>query len=68
MLDWQTIEEARKTLWSDNLYLAYQPGYALTIVDWKSGSGFKDIKTREIVYPTMIALINLPKIKVEVSL
>lgn len=61
MLDWKTSEQWLHTLSYGNLYLAYRQGYPLMVVEWRSGTGFKDIKTGEIVIPKMIAIINLPK-------
>ena len=43
------------------LYLAYQPGYPLMVVDWRTGEGYRDIRTRERVNPVLLAEINLPE-------
>lgn len=58
-LEWITPEEGRKHTW-DKLYLVYQPGYPLMVADWRTGHGYRYIRTGESIDPVMVAYINLP--------
>ena len=58
-LDWITPEEGRKNTYM-KLYLAYQPGYPLFVADWKTGYGYRDVRTGESIDPIRVAYINLP--------
>lgn len=49
----------------NKLYLAYQPGYPMMIVDFTTGHGLRDIRTRDHVEPIKVAEINLPRIDVK---
>lgn len=58
MLNWITPEEGREQPYG-KLYLAYQPGYPLMIADWKTGHGYRDVRTGETIWPIRVAIINL---------
>lgn len=58
MLEWITPEEGRKNTYR-KLYLAYQPGYPLMVADWKTGHGYRDVRTGESINPIRVAYINL---------
>ena len=60
MLDWISAEEGRKTTYK-KLFLVWQPGYPLTVCDWVSGHGYRDIRTGLSMHPVYVAYINLPK-------
>ena len=61
-LEWITAEEGRKRTYG-MLYLAYQPGYPLMVADWKTGHGYRDVRTGESISPIRVAYINLPELK-----
>lgn len=44
MLEWITAAEGREDTYG-KLYLAYEPGYPLTVADWKTGYGYRDVRT-----------------------
>jgi len=58
-LSWMTAAEGREETYG-RLYLAYQPGYPLMIADWKTGHGYRDVRTGDSIRPTRVAYINLP--------
>ena len=58
-LKWISPAEGREHTWK-KLYLAFQPGYPLMIADWKTGHGYRDVRTGESIDPTQVAYINLP--------
>lgn len=58
-LDWISPAEGREKTYK-KLYLAYQPGYPLMVADWKTGYGYRDVRTGESVNPIRVAYINLP--------
>jgi hypothetical protein len=58
-LEWVTPEKGRENTWN-KLYIAYQPGYPLMIADWRTGYGYRDVRTGESIDPVMVAYINLP--------
>lgn len=60
MLKWITPEEGLKVTWG-RLYLAYCPGYPLVVADWKTGRGYRDVRTGESIQPAAVAYINLPE-------
>ena len=59
MLEWITPEEGRKSTYN-RLFLVYQPGYPLMVADWKTGYGYRDVRTGESIRPIRVAYINLP--------
>lgn len=61
-LDWITPEEGRKKTW-EKLYLAYKVGYPLMVCDWKTGRGYREIKTDISINPDLVAYINVPEIQ-----
>lgn len=61
MLEWMTAKEARDQNTYQQLYLAYQPGYPLFVADWRTGYGFRDVRTGESIHPIRVAQINLPE-------
>ena len=63
MLKWITAAQGRKDT-NGKLYLAYQPGYPLMIADWKTGHGYRDVRTGESIDPIRVAYINLPDMEV----
>lgn len=64
MLDW--IDPAQDhNIDCKQLYLAYCPGYPLMVADWRTGHGYRDIRTRETIHPLRIAYINLPDLRLE---
>ena len=60
MLNWKKPSELSYNDIVGRLFLAYRSGYALTVCDWKTGRGWKDIKTNESIDPEFVAVINLP--------
>ena len=60
ILSWMSAEEGRIDTYQ-KLYLAYQPGYPLMIADWKTGHGYRDVRTGVSISPTKVAYINGPK-------
>ena len=60
ILAWMSAEEGRVNTYQ-KLYLAYQPGYPLMIADWKSGHGYRDVRTGVSINPTKVGYINGPK-------
>lgn len=60
MLEWISPEEGRESTYK-KLYIAYQPSYALAICDWKTGIGYRDIRSGLSMNPTKVALINVPE-------
>lgn len=58
-LNWITPEQGREDTYK-KLYLAYCPGYPLIIADWRTGYGYRDVRTGESIHPTRVAYINLP--------
>lgn len=61
-LKWITPAEGRKSTFN-KLYLALQPGYPLMIADWKTGHGYRDVRTGISIQPMLVAYINMPEIK-----
>ena len=59
MLEWITPKKGREDTYN-KLYIAYQPGYPLMIADWKTGYGYRDVRTGESIEPLVVAYINLP--------
>ena len=59
MLEWITAAEGREDTYG-KLYLAYEPGYPLTVADWKTGYGYRDVRTGMSIQPIRVAYINLP--------
>ena len=58
-LHWITPEEGRESTYN-KLYLAYQPGYPLMVADWKTGHGYRNVRTGEGINPKMVAYIDVP--------
>lgn len=59
MLEWITAAEGREDTYG-KLYLAYEPGYPLMVADWKTGYGYRDVRTGMSIKPIRVAYINLP--------
>ena len=62
-LKWMTPADGLKST-VNKLYLAYQPGYPLMVADYKTGHGYRDVRTGETISPTMVAYINVPYITI----
>lgn len=44
----------------NDLFLSYQTGWALQVVYWRTGCGWRRIDTNDPVDPELVAQINLP--------
>ena len=63
-INWITPAEGREHTFN-KLYLAFQPGYPMMIADWKTGHGYRDVRTGVSIQPTLVAYIDLPKVDYE---
>lgn len=45
----------------NDLFLAYQNGWAICVAYWRTGKGWRRFSDNEHIHPELVAQINLPK-------